>query len=112
MYWALYAAEADAVSEIEPPALAAAADLKALCDGADPDLVAGNALRAFPAQAARIDRPCDPDARATAAAIVRLAARGFARGEAVPPALAAPLYVRDRVAMTIDERRRAAGAGR
>ena len=39
-----------------------------------------------------------------------LAQRAHARGEAVAPALAMPLYVRDRVALTIDERRAASAA--
>jgi tRNA threonylcarbamoyladenosine biosynthesis protein TsaB len=36
--------------------------------------------------------------------MAQLAAQMFARGEGVPPALAAPLYVRDKVAMTVAER--------
>jgi tRNA threonylcarbamoyladenosine biosynthesis protein TsaB len=39
----------------------------------------------------------------TAAAIARLAAPRLARGEGVDAAAAAPLYVRDKVAMTKDE---------
>ena len=104
VYWALFLADGGAISEIAAPALAAASDLKALCDGADPDLVAGSALRAFPEQAGNLDRAVDADVRASAAAIARLAALGFARGAALPPEQAAPIYVRDRVAMTIDAR--------
>ena len=37
---------------------------------------------------------------------LRLAARRFARGEAVPAERAAPLYLRDKVALTTEERRR------
>ncbi|MEQ1591730.1 MAG: tRNA (adenosine(37)-N6)-threonylcarbamoyltransferase complex dimerization subunit type 1 TsaB [Thiobacillaceae bacterium] len=40
-----------------------------------------------------------------AAAIAALAAPVFARGEGIDAALAAPVYLRDKVAMTIDERR-------
>lgn len=36
--------------------------------------------------------------------IARLALRIFARGDAVPPEEALPLYIRDKVAMTIEER--------
>ncbi len=50
----------------------------------------------------------EPDARAGAGTIARLARGRLAAGRAVPAALAAPLYVRDRVALTIDERRAAA----
>lgn len=39
-----------------------------------------------------------------ASSVARLAAVRFARGETVDPALAAPLYVRDKVAMTTVER--------
>lgn len=39
-----------------------------------------------------------------ASSVARLAARRFLRGEAVDPALAAPLYVRDKVALTTAER--------
>jgi len=34
-----------------------------------------------------------------------LAAAAFARGEGMDAALAAPIYLRDKVALTIDERR-------
>ncbi len=40
-----------------------------------------------------------------AAAIATLAAPAFARGEGIDAALAAPLYLRDKIAMTTDERR-------
>jgi tRNA threonylcarbamoyladenosine biosynthesis protein TsaB len=40
-----------------------------------------------------------------AAAIARIAARRFARGEAIPADRAAPLYLRDKVALTTAERR-------
>lgn len=40
-----------------------------------------------------------------AAAVARAAARRFSRGEAVPADRAAPLYLRDKVALTTEERR-------
>jgi tRNA threonylcarbamoyladenosine biosynthesis protein TsaB len=40
-----------------------------------------------------------------AGAVARLAARRFARGEAVAAEHAAPLYLRDKVALTTEERR-------
>jgi tRNA threonylcarbamoyladenosine biosynthesis protein TsaB len=46
----------------------------------------------------------DADARPRAAALLRLAAPRLARGEGIDAALAAPLYVRDKVAMTTRER--------
>jgi tRNA threonylcarbamoyladenosine biosynthesis protein TsaB len=49
----------------------------------------------------RIEASLMPDAGAMAP----LAARAFARGEGVDAALAAPIYLRDKVALTVDERR-------
>jgi tRNA threonylcarbamoyladenosine biosynthesis protein TsaB len=40
----------------------------------------------------------------TAAALLRLAPAAWAAGEAVPPEEALPLYIRDKVAQTTDER--------
>ena len=53
------------------------------------------------AQLARIDESIMPDA----AAMAPLAAQAFARGEGMDAALAAPIYLRDKVALTVDERR-------
>jgi tRNA threonylcarbamoyladenosine biosynthesis protein TsaB len=50
----------------------------------------------------RIDDALMPDA----AAMAPLAARAFERGEGMDAALAAPIYLRDKVALTVDERRR------
>ncbi|MDP2809613.1 MAG: tRNA (adenosine(37)-N6)-threonylcarbamoyltransferase complex dimerization subunit type 1 TsaB [Rhodocyclaceae bacterium] len=47
---------------------------------------------------------CRPDVFPTAAAVARLAAPRLARGEGVGAAFAAPLYVRDKVALTTVER--------
>jgi len=41
----------------------------------------------------------------TAAAVARLAAPRFAAGEGVDAALAVPLYLRDKVALTVSEQR-------
>lgn len=46
----------------------------------------------------------DPSPIPRAASVACLAAVRFAKGEAIDPALAAPLYVRDKVAMTTAER--------
>ena len=46
----------------------------------------------------------DGAARARASAVLRLATPHFARGEGIDAALAAPHYVRDKVAMTTLER--------
>lgn len=45
-----------------------------------------------------------PEVVATATAVARIAAAHLARGEGIDPALAAPLYVRDKIALTTAER--------
>ncbi|CAG0929036.1 MAG: tRNA threonylcarbamoyladenosine biosynthesis protein TsaB [Rhodocyclaceae bacterium] len=52
----------------------------------------------------------DASARPRAAGVLRLAAPRLARGQGVDAALAAPLYVRDKVAMTTQERLAAGGS--
>ena len=62
----------------------------------------GEALRPrLVSQLARIDDTLMPDA----AAMAPLAVAAFARGEGTDAALAAPIYLRDKVALTVDERR-------
>jgi tRNA threonylcarbamoyladenosine biosynthesis protein TsaB len=51
---------------------------------------------------------CDATALPRAAAIARLGARAFARGEAIPADRLEPAYLRDKVAQTIAERAAAA----
>jgi tRNA threonylcarbamoyladenosine biosynthesis protein TsaB len=66
----------------------------------------GNALSA---RLGRVIVRMDETARPRAAVLLRLAAPRLARGEGVDAALAAPLYVRDKVAMTTRERLAAGG---
>lgn len=62
----------------------------------------GDVLRPrLAARLARIDDALVPDA----AAMAPLVAAAFARGEGADAALAAPIYLRDKVALTVDERR-------
>ena len=62
----------------------------------------GEVLRpCLAAHLTRIDDTLMPDA----AAMAVLAAQAFERGEGMDAALAAPIYLRDKVALTIDERR-------
>lgn len=70
-------------------------------------LACGNALAAYPELAARIAAAglaSRPDILPTAAWAARLAAPRLAAGGGIDPALAAPLYVRDKVAKTVAER--------
>lgn len=70
-------------------------------------VAAGNALTAYPVLHERL-APCVhallPDILPTAAAVAALAAPRLARGEGIDAADAAPVYVRDKVALTIAER--------
>jgi tRNA threonylcarbamoyladenosine biosynthesis protein TsaB len=93
------------VSEVRAPAIEAPAALPEIVRESGIALVAGDALTVFADvwTGLAVDR-C-PSARAGAAEIARLAQIDFLRGRAVRAAEAMPVYVRDRVALTIDERR-------
>lgn len=70
-------------------------------------LAAGNALAAYPSlreRAAQAACALAPEAMPSAAAVARLAAPRLLRGEGLDPALAVPIYVRDKVARTVAER--------
>lgn len=95
----------DEVTEERAPALEAPAALPEIVRESGIALVAGDALTVFAEvwDGLAVDR-C-PAARAGAAEIARLARIDFLRGRAVRAADAMPVYVRDRVALTIAERR-------
>jgi len=76
-----------------------------------PQAIAGDALRAFGARLPTFGAALSPEAGPGAVALLALAEAGWASGAAVDPALALPLYVRDKVAQTTLERD-AARAGR
>lgn len=105
VYWAVYDVGPDTVRQHVAPSLAAPEDLPQHCVEQGVELVAGNAVLAFPTLAAALGGlAVAPDAQAGAGQIARLAEVEFAAGRAVAPAVAAPVYVRDRVAQTIRER--------
>jgi len=95
----------DAVTEVRAPALEAPAALPEIVRESGIALVAGDALTVFAEVWADLAVDRCPAARAGAAEIARLARIDFLRGRAVRAAEAMPVYVRDRVALTIDERR-------
>ncbi len=107
VYWAAYQRDGAGWRCITEPALALP---ESVCvpDGND-WMGAGNGFAALgevlrprlAAQLTRIDDSLMPDA----AAMAVLAAQAFERGEGMDAALAAPIYLRDKVALTIDERR-------
>lgn len=68
------------------------------------DLIAGNALTVFGAELDTGSAQLAPGALPRAVAMLPLAQAAWARGNAVDPALALPLYVRDKVAQTSHER--------
>lgn len=75
---------------------------------AEPGWIAcGNAIAAYPALAERLSAAgiaVQADILPTAATVARLAAPRATRGEVIDAALAAPLYIRDKVAKTVAER--------
>ena len=107
VYWAAYQRDGAGWRAVSEPALALPESVSVPAGGgwvgAGNGFVAlGEALRSRLAALARIDGTLMPDA----AAMAPLAARAFERGEGMDAALAAPIYLRDKVALTVDERRR------
>ena len=105
-YLAAYARNGDDWDEVVAPRLVGAGSL--------PDLPArgwtatGNGFVRLPwlreAYRERVEMRLDGDLP-RAGAVARIAARRFARGAAIAAELAAPLYLRDKVAQTTEERR-------
>lgn len=107
VYWAAYRRDGVDWHTVSEPRLALPESV-AVPEGGDwvgagnGFVALGNVLRPrLAARLARIDDTLMPDA----AAMAPLAARAFERGEGQDAALAAPIYLRDKVALTVDERR-------
>jgi tRNA threonylcarbamoyladenosine biosynthesis protein TsaB len=107
-YCAIYRRD-EPVSEVRAPALERPQSLVRLAIDEEVDIIAGNALAVFsgiwPHDESWVALP---DVTPSAASIAQLARLDAARGLAVAPEQAAPVYVRDRVALTIEERRKVA----
>ena len=107
VYWAAYARDGAGWRAVSEPQLALPESV-VVPDGEE-WIGAGNGFAALgevlrprlAAQLAHIDDTLMP----AAAAMAPLAAAAFARGEGMDAALAAPIYLRDKVALTVDERR-------
>jgi len=102
IYWAVYDVERSGtrVHQHAGPALAPAAQIGALCTRFQPQVLALDEAVALPAELpARIAR-----GPVLAATIASLAVQALCDGAAVPASLATPLYVRDRVALTVEQR--------
>jgi len=107
VYWAAYRREGAGWLAVSDPQLALPESVVVPDEG---DWVgAGNGFAALgevlrprlTARLVRIDDTLMPDA----AAMAPLAVQAFERGEGMDAALAAPVYLRDKVALTVDERR-------
>lgn len=105
-YWAVFDVQGDTVHEVVAPSLSAARVLLDELRPHAPQVVAGNALSAFDLNWDTLAAQLMPQLRADAAAIAVLAQQAWAQGQRLAPAQARPLYVRDRVAQTIEERQR------
>jgi tRNA threonylcarbamoyladenosine biosynthesis protein TsaB len=104
LYWAVYDGPG-AAREVSAPALAGPGQVAEIVARWGPHAVAGDALRVFasawPEQMSALRLP---HARADASAIAQLALVDLAQGRAVQPRDAAPDYVRDQVALTVEQR--------
>ena len=112
VYWGAYEREVTRWRAVRAPQLAlpesvAVPEGEGWVGAGNGFAVLGEMLRPrLAAQLTHIDETLMPDA----AAMVPLALAAFERGEGVDPALAAPIYLRDKVALTVDERRAKASA--
>ena len=104
VYGAAYRRDGDGWQAVHAPALWPLAALNDAWQREPPLCVAGSALEAFGPRlvtGAALRLPAMQD---RAAALARLARAAWRRGEAVDAALALPLYLRDKVALTTAER--------
>ena len=75
-----------------------------------PAWLAGSAIEAFGARLPVGRARCVPTERDRGAALAQLARRAWSQGQAMAAPLALPIYLRDKVAFTTDERARARAA--
>jgi tRNA threonylcarbamoyladenosine biosynthesis protein TsaB len=111
VYGAAYQVEGDSVRQLMapvciPPAVAPAPTFAGGWGVGDGFAAYGSLLHARKSDLTGVRSDVFP----TAAAVLRLAAPAFARGAAVSAALAQPIYVRDKVALTTVERIARGGA--
>ena len=104
-YWAVYDRSEHGWSEAAPPSLCQASALAQLVRVWQPDCCAGNA--AWIGGHLGGDGPPVCDVTVQGGVIAQLVQEKFGRGEFMQPEQALPAYVRERVALTISERRSA-----
>lgn len=104
VYAARYAFSAGRWQTVVPPALTTPDALNERWAAEPPELVAGTALAAFGDRMATGTARTAPNALPRARAMLPLAFALWRAGAAVDPALALPLYLRDKVAQTTLER--------
>ena len=97
---------------LKAPALYTLPALAAWWEAAPPQRVAGNAASAFGARlpVGGAQTLSSPEHTQRAQALLRLARHGLTDGATIDPVHAAPLYLRDKVALTTDERAAARAA--
>ena len=105
-YWAVYDVCDGAWSEMAPPSLCEASALPELVSIWKPDCCAGNAAWMQPHLGSAAALLCD--VAVNGAVFAQLACDKFLRGELLPPEQAVPAYIRERVALTVSERRASA----
>lgn len=86
------------------PALYSPASLQALWACTPPRALCGSALAVFEGLSPDPDQPAWPQTRSRAAALAALVGSAWAQGLGEPAEQAMPLYVRDKVAQTTEER--------
>jgi tRNA threonylcarbamoyladenosine biosynthesis protein TsaB len=104
VYAACYRQEAGIWMPLRAPALWTLPALAAAWRDSPPACIAGSALAAFGSRLPVGGALAIGHAQDCAAALARLARAAWARGEGVDAALALPMYLRDKVALTTAER--------
>jgi tRNA threonylcarbamoyladenosine biosynthesis protein TsaB len=104
-YCAVYEFNHDGLIELAQAQLAAPDQLARLADLHGAQAIAGSALQSFAHDLRAFGGAQVDQAVASARSIAKLALVALRTGAVVDAAAAAPLYVRDRVALTVEERR-------
>ena len=110
VYAAAYRRQGERWQVVQAPALWTLPALAAAWRQAPPLCVAGSAPAAFGARLPTGAAICVPDTGERAAALAQLARAAWQSGAAMDAALALPLYLRDKVALTTQERASVAAA--